>query len=116
MTVLCRNVKTLQEWVTDCLNTARKDLRSALEWLNRLDTRLEACRLTVRKTLQYGSARFTALLQTPPFAKWRRFAVCQSVPVSHIQGCSSRPASSLSGIHSSMALSPELQRVACPKC
>ena len=47
-----RNVKTLQEWVTDCLNTARKDLRSALEWLNRLDTRLEACRLTVRKTLQ----------------------------------------------------------------
>lgn len=49
---VCRNVKTLQEWVTDCLNTARKDLRSALEWLNRLDTRLEACRLTVRKTLQ----------------------------------------------------------------
>ena len=49
---MCRNVKTLQEWVTDCLNTARKDLRSALEWLNRLDTRLEACRLTVRKTLQ----------------------------------------------------------------
>ena len=49
---MCRNVKTLQEWVTDCLNTARKDLRSALEWLNRLDTRLEACRLTVRKSLQ----------------------------------------------------------------